>query len=470
MADALSRRPTEININENNETISIADNQAPTLPITNRNADSGDCETIHSGNDSNDFYIHFVDRPINHYKNQLIFRTSRVETTILETLFTNHRRTIVTQPVFSKEDITRILKKYHNGKQTAILAPEPIMLLIQASQKEHFEKKGHFVFTSKLVEDVQNEDRQNLLIINEHERAHRGMSEVACQLKRSYYFPKMDKLIAMYINSCQICNKHKYERRPYNIKISPRPITEKPLERVHMDIFIIDSCNFLSLIDSFSKHLQLFYMKTKNLTDVQKALTKYFASFGIPKLIVTDHETTFQSIQFRNFITQAGSCLAYAASSESNGQIERVHSTIIETFNSNKHKFNNVNTKSMIKIAVALYNNSVHSSTSFTPNEIIFNNNNNSNPIDIVRNAEKIFREARINMQKSQDKQRKHNSIKEDPPEIEENQEVFVIPNIRKKLDPRAKETIAQNVTERTFQNTKNIKRHKNKIKRLKKT
>lgn len=470
VADALSRRPLEVNKNE------IIIDTNPSISGTNqeRNSNmeepSADNETIHSGDDSNDFYIHFVDRPINHFKNQLIFRTSGITTTIKETLFQNHRRTIVAQPNFSKEDITNFLKVHHNGKQTAILAPDPIMLIIQEVFKEHFDAKGHFVFTTKLVEDVQNEERQNQLIINEHERAHRGITEVNSQLKRSYYFPKMSKLINMLINSCRVCNKHKYERKPYNIKISPRPITEKPMERVHMDIFIMDSCNFLSLIDSFTKHLQLYNMKTKNLTDVQKALTKYFVSFGIPKLIVTDHETTFQSIQFRNFVNQAGSSLAYASSSEANGQIERAHSTIIEIFNSNKHKFDNLGTKSMIKLSVALYNNSVHSATSFTPNELLFNNNNNTNPIDIVEKANKLFTDARINMYKAQIKLRKQNGDKEDPPVFEENQTVYVIPNIRTKQEPRAKETKTHDVKHKTFRNERSIKRNKNKIKRIKKT
>lgn len=479
VADALSRRPLEVNSNEidndNNVDSSIIGNNQdidtstqPNVPAEDESP--ADNDTIHSGEDSNDFYIHFVDKPINNYRNQLIFRVSGLTTVIQETLFGNHKRTIVAQPNFTTQDITNFLKIYHNGKQTAILAPEPIMLLIQESFKNHFDGKGHFVFATKLVEDVQNEERQSQLIINEHDRAHRGISEVESQLKRSFFFPKMHKLINMYTNSCKICNKHKYERKPYNIKISPRPITDKPMERVHMDIFIIDQCNFLSLIDSFSKHLQLFYMKTKNLNDVQKALTKYFVSFGIPKLIITDHETTFQSIQFRNFITQAGSSLAYASSSESNGQVERAHSTIIEIFNSNKHKFANMGTKSIVKLSVALYNNSVHSSTSFTPNEIIFNNNNNVNPIDIITNAEKVFREARINMHKAQGKQRKQNQNREDPPEIEENQEVFVIPNIRSKREPRANEAKAHNVTSKTFMNERNIKRHKSKIKRLKKS
>lgn len=62
---------------------------------------------------------------------------------------------------------------------------------IQNSVKDIFGGKGHFVFTSKQVEDVQNNDRRNQLIINEHEKAHRGIKEVELQLKRSYYFPKM---------------------------------------------------------------------------------------------------------------------------------------------------------------------------------------------------------------------------------------------------------------------------------------
>lgn len=88
-------------------------------------------------------------------------------------------------------------------------------------------------------------------------------------------------------------------------------------------------------------------------------------------------------------------------------------------------------TKSIINLSVALYNNSVHSSTSFTPNEVIFNNNNNVNPIDILNNSKEVYKEVKINMYKAQQRQRKQNPNREDPPELSEDQEVFVIPNIR---------------------------------------
>lgn len=130
------------------------------------------------------------------------------------------------------------------------MAPESIMQLIQDSFRNNFSQSGHFVITQNRVEDVANVDRQNLLISKEHDRAHRGIAEVEAQLKRSYFFPSMTKFISNYIYACDQCNAHKYERKPYNIKLSPRPITEKPFDRVHMDIFIINNISFLSLIDS----------------------------------------------------------------------------------------------------------------------------------------------------------------------------------------------------------------------------
>ena len=329
--------------------------------------------------------------------------------------------------------------------------------------------KGHFVFTQKLVEDVANLDRQNVIITKEHDRAHRGIIEVEAQLKRAYFFPNMQKQIRNYINTCEICNVHKYDRKPYNIKISPRPISNKPLDRIHMDIFIIEKCNFLSLIDSFSKHLQMIHISHKNLTQVQKALGKYFACFGIPRTIITDHETTFQSIQLRNFLDALGISLEYASCSESNGQVERTHSTIIEIFNTNKYKFKGMATKSITKLSVALYNHSVHSSTKFTPNELLFNQNNIQNPEEILADAQKLFLEAKTNIQKANKNQTKYNDERKNPPIVNENQNVFLKPNIRTKTQPRAIKTIAQNVNDKTFQNIRKVKRHKRKLKRLKK-
>ena len=122
-------------------------------------------------------------------------------------------------------------------------------------------------------------------------------------------------------------------------------------------------------------------IETKNLIDVKSALAKYFGSFGTPMQIVTDHETKFRSVQLKNFLSSLGVSLTYASSSESNGQFEKMHSTIIEIYNTKKHKFLDMNTIDIIAISISLYNATVHTATGYTPNEILFNQLNHTNPI-----------------------------------------------------------------------------------------
>lgn len=63
---------------------------------------------------------------------------------------------------------------------------------------------------------------------------------------------------------------------------------------------------------------------------------------------------------------------------------------------------------------------------------------------------------------------REQNRNKEEPPNLIENQIVYLKPNIRTKNQPRGKETQIKDVTVNTFKNSKNIKRNKKKIKRVK--
>lgn len=357
---------------------------------------------------------------------------------------------------------------YHNGKQTAIYAEDNIMLILQEALSNYYYTKGHFVITSKIVEDVIDVSKQNFLVRTEHDRAHRGMKEVENQLRRSYFFPCMLKMIRSYINSCEICNCHKYERKPYNIKISPRPITEKPLMRLHMDIYIINGCSFLSIIDSFTKHLQMMFIKNKNIVQIQRKLAKYFSIFGLPNEIITDHETTFMSIQLKNYLASLGVLIQYASCSESNGQIEKTHCTITEIINTNKYKYERADTRTLTKLAVTLYNNTVHSATKYTPNELLFNNTNSNTPDEIEQKAHELFCKAKTNMLKASNQQTARNNTKCSPPMLNEDQEVFLIPNIRTKMQARATKVVAKQVKDKTFVNARGLKRHKAKIKRLK--
>jgi hypothetical protein len=195
--------------------------------VNNTETRGSDLETVHSADTSDDHFIHISERPLNYYRNQLIFRKSSIGTVITETIFPKYRRIIIVNDDYSEQNIVKWLKTYHDGKQTAILAPEDLIQPIQEVFRKHFLSKGHFIFVTKQVEDVVSEERQNSLIIKEHDRAHRGINEVDNQLKRAYFFPNMTKKIRDYINTCKTCNMHKYDRKTFKtIKEKPPDIQE----------------------------------------------------------------------------------------------------------------------------------------------------------------------------------------------------------------------------------------------------
>ena len=92
----------------------------------------------------------------------------------------------------------------------------------------------------------------------------------------------------------------------------------------------------------------MIFMETKNLTDVKNAVAQYFSNYGTPRLIITDHETTFMSLQLKGYLDPLNVELAYASCSESNGQIEKTHSPLIEIINTNKYKFPNLDTPALV--------------------------------------------------------------------------------------------------------------------------
>ena len=175
------------------------------------------------------------------------------------------------------------------------------------------------------------------------------------------------------------------------------------------------------------------------------------------------------SLQLRGFLDSLQIELEFASSSESNGQVEKTHSTIIEIFNSNKQKFTSLNTADIIQLTVSLYNNSVHSATNFTPNEIVFNQTNTIDPGIIMTHSKEIFDKVICNLEKAKKKMEKNNEQKEEPPTIKEGNGVLIKKGVRKKLDPRFQMTTCLQNNIKTIKIGRNVKRNKSKLKRKRK-
>ncbi|ERL84301.1 hypothetical protein D910_07676 [Dendroctonus ponderosae] len=72
-----------------------------------------------------------------------------------------------------------------------------------------------------------------------------------------FYWPKMIHDIEQFVNSCEICQKNKYDSNPPIIKFKLTPTTSRPFEQIHA---------FEQLLENFCKlyKIELHYGTSKN--------------------------------------------------------------------------------------------------------------------------------------------------------------------------------------------------------------
>lgn len=334
--------------------------------------------TAHSADTSDDYYIWTTERPINVFKTQIIFKIANINTDLYEQVFPKYHRHTVIRPTYTEEDIVKSLKQLLNPRGVScIKAPISLIQLIQEAYKNHFTNNRIFkVFISEnLLEDVRLENEQDDIIKRTHAFAHRGIKENKIQILQQYFFPGLERKLKIHIGSCDICKKSKYDRKPPQL-IRKSTFGEKPFERVHVDVFFMKGSKWLTIVDSFLKFANIIPLESRTIADMKKAITEHIRLFGRPQTVVCDQEPAFKSIDFVGFLNDLGIDAHYASNSNSNGVVERFHSTLIELFRTSRHKNNNISLNDHMNILTDVYKNTFHSVTKRKPREIIFNSRN----------------------------------------------------------------------------------------------
>lgn len=332
------------------------------------------------------------------------------------------------------------------------------------------------------------------IIKNYHEgkENHRGIDETEQNIKNRYYWPNIKSSVQTYINDCEICQQSKYERHPVRMKLNVTPTASKPFEIIHLDTFTLEQTKFLTIIDSFSKYAQAYMIKALASTEIVDQLLHFFSHHNIPKQIIVDNGTEFKNSVITELLNLHKIKVHFCSPNhaQSNGNIERFHSTIIEHIRL-------LNTKCFLKspiqskmiYAVLAYNHSIHSVTKLKPIDIINGHIGNDNPFDVE--IEKILTNdyisdhkektkilyAKVNemLHANKEKLTEKLNIQRDEPKIfEPQQKVFIKKHIRQKnANKFNKSTTLVNVdsTKNTVSTENKGKVHMDNLKRpLKKT
>jgi transposase InsO family protein len=213
--------------------------------------------------------------------------------------------------------------------------------------------------------------------------SHCGPRKMVHVLKRRYLWPNMTQDAKTFIAKCPICLYQK-PNRTKPVTYASTPTYSYPNEAVHIDICGPFKCSpegykyLLTIIDDFSRFAQAIPIRSKNSHIVAKAFFGHWVQFmGPPKRLHSDaaRDLDSQLIQDLCSMLQIKKSRTPAYSPYSNGIIERFHSTMSQFIRSNMSGSDPKSWPSVIPFVIMTYNSLPSSIHKYTPNEIIFGNN-----------------------------------------------------------------------------------------------
>ena len=218
--------------------------------------------------------------------------------------------------------------------------------------------------------------REELLREAHEQIAHLGAGKTLKHLQQYYYWPRMQYHVQDYVRGCRTCQRNKASNsKPYG-KLRPLQIPSSRWEYISLDWIThlprtksgYDA--ILVVVDSFSKRAH--FIKAKTTDSSKDFATRFFHEVykhhGMPLKIVSDRDVKLTGGFWTTLSKALGTNLAMSTPyhPQTDGQTERVNRVIGDMLRWYTH---NGTSDWDIHLTAAefAYNNTVHSSTGYTP-------------------------------------------------------------------------------------------------------
>jgi transposase InsO family protein len=264
---------------------------------------------------------------------------------------------------------------------------------------------------------------------NSQTAGHFGVRKTIELLERDYEWPGHRKMVEDYVKSCEVCNRGKARREKNRGLLQPLPIPGRPWESIGWD-FITDlpatsngNDTILTVVDRFTKEGH-FIPCRKDLTAEELAdifLNHIVRIHGLPSNIISDRDKLFTSKFWKSFTSILGIVpkLSTSFHPQTDGQTERLNS-IIEQYLRMNVDYLQKDWEEMLALGEMAYNNAVQSSTKFSPwflNKGFHPRMPNSLELDKedtpiraeerLKRLKEVWEEARTNLERAQEEQKK---------------------------------------------------------------
>ena len=128
---------------------------------------------------------------------------------------------------------------------------------------------------------------------------HLGIEKCRQRARQCLYWPGMNTEIDKLVSACKICQ----ERRSSNPRepMIPTPIPSRPWQIVGTDLFEWEGQDYLSLVDYYSRWIEIKRLNSKTSPAVIKKVKELFVTHGIPNRVISDNGPQYASAEFENF-------------------------------------------------------------------------------------------------------------------------------------------------------------------------
>lgn len=208
---------------------------------------------------------------------------------------------------------------------------------------------------------------------------HVGINKMEKRLKQFYIFKNMKRKIENVIKRCEICQKNKYGKQT-KMPMEITSTAKKPFERIALDIVgpLPETENgnkyLLTYQDDLTKYVEAIPMENQEAeTITYNFVTHILLRHSSPETILTDNGSNFVSDLFKRVCKMLGINRSYATPyhPETNGALERTHRTLKEHLRCYINEGLN-DWDTWIPYAVYTFNTTPHSSTNFSPYELLY--------------------------------------------------------------------------------------------------
>jgi hypothetical protein len=210
---------------------------------------------------------------------------------------------------------------------------------------------------------------------------HLGKDKTIEQVKRRFYWPRMDDDITKYVIGCDECQRNKPSQQSRMGLLQPLPIPNRPWSQVSLDLITqlprsrLGNDAIVVFVDKLTKMVH-YVPTTTNVTAPQLSMIfmrEVCRLHGVPDSILSDRDPRFTAHFWRSFWKQLGSTITMSTAyhPQTDGQTERANRTLEEMLRAYVN-WRQSDWDTHLSTLEMAYNNSKQESTGFTPHYLNF--------------------------------------------------------------------------------------------------